>query len=164
MRVLLLEHDPLCAFDFIAALEANGHDVIGPAGRVAEGMRLLRRRKVDLCLIDLHLGLDCGLDLVPFATDAGVNCIAVTGYPLDARAARDRLFGCVPKPTSGEQLAELVNWYEDFSAGIISRPPSTFLFFGPVVPPPDLAPARSIDARRQFRPHAMPKRLRRSIN
>ncbi|MDB5366690.1 MAG: regulator, partial [Rhodospirillales bacterium] len=82
MRVLLLEHDPLCAFDYIAALEANGHDVVGPAARVVEGMRLLKQRRIDLALIDLHLGLDQGLDLVPYATEAGVACIAVTGYPL----------------------------------------------------------------------------------
>jgi DNA-binding response OmpR family regulator len=163
MRVLLLEHDPLCAFDFIAALEAHGHDVIGPAARVSEGARLLRRRKVDLALIDLHLGLDYGLDLVPHATAAGVNCIAVTGYPVDAQRARDRLLGCMPKPASGEQIAELVNWFEAACAGETGPPPSTFMFFGAVVPTV-LSSTRAAIERRRTRVMPMPKRLRRSLS
>jgi DNA-binding NarL/FixJ family response regulator len=163
MRVLLLEHDPLCAFDFIAALEANGHDVIGPAARVSEGVRLLRRRRIDLALIDLHLGLDHGLDLLPHASAAGVSCIAVTGYPLEAKQASDRLVGCLPKPASGEQIAELVNWFEDACAGSTEKPPSTFMFFGAVLPPVTVQ-TRAFLERRRARPTAMPKRLRRSLS
>ncbi|GIL38902.1 response regulator [Roseiterribacter gracilis] len=153
MRVLILEHDPLCAFDFIAALEAHGHEVIGPAARVSVGARLLRRRRVDLALIDLRLGLDRGLDLIPHAESAGVRCIAITGSPLEAKAASDRLVGCMPKPVSGEQVAALVNWYEDACAGSNKAPPSTFMSFG--ASPPQV--------RAQSRACTMPRRLRSSF-
>lgn len=163
MRVLLLEHAPLCAFDFIAALEANGHEVIGPAGRVSEGNRLLDRYKVDLALIDLHLGVDHGLDLVPRATAAGVNCIAVTGYPLEAIEAKNVLFGCMPKPVAGDQLAEMVDWFEERCTGLLAPPPSTFMLFGEVVPLPRLT-QRGLHGRRRTRLPPMPKRIPRSYH
>jgi DNA-binding NtrC family response regulator len=162
MRVLLLEHDPLCAFDYLSALEANGHDVIGPAARVSEARRLLRRRRIGLALIDIHLGLESGLDLLPFASEADVPCIAVTGYPLAAKEAEEQLLGCMPKPVSGEQIAELVDWISDVRAGYAAPSPSTLMLFRPVPPAPP-AQRRRLEQRRLARPVHMPKRLRRSL-
>jgi hypothetical protein len=103
------------------------------------------------------------LDLIPQAQAAGVSCIAVTGYPLEAKEASDQLIGCMPKPVSGEQIAELVNWFEDSCTGSTEKPPSTFMFFAGVLPPLTVQ-TRAFLERRRARPNAMPKRLRRSLS
>jgi ActR/RegA family two-component response regulator len=125
-------------------------------------VRLLKRRRIDLALIDLHLGLDHGLDLVQYAAAAGVACIAVTGYPLEATQASDRLLGCLPKPAAGEQIAELVGWFEGACAGSREAPPSTFMFFGATLPPMPMI-HRSAQGASRARPATMPKRIRRSL-
>ncbi|MDB5366960.1 MAG: hypothetical protein JWM77_2887, partial [Rhodospirillales bacterium] len=90
-------------------------------------------------------------------------CIAVTGYPLEAKQASDRLLGCMPKPAAGEQIAELVAWFEAACAGSLEPPPSTFMFFGATVPPVPLT-HRSLHGSNRARPASMPKRIRRSLS
>lgn len=56
LRVLLVEDESLVAMLIETILEDAGCAVVGPAGRVAEGLALLAEREVDAALLDVNVG------------------------------------------------------------------------------------------------------------
>lgn len=57
--VLLIESDPVAALDLIDAFAAAGYGVLGPAGTMAEALRLLHEHEPTLAVIDLALNDGC---------------------------------------------------------------------------------------------------------
>lgn len=57
MRILVVESEPLTAFELTCALEEAGHEVIGPAPSSALALCLARAEPIDVAL----LGVDGGM-------------------------------------------------------------------------------------------------------
>jgi DNA-binding response OmpR family regulator len=55
LRVLVLEDEWLVADQFESALADAGFEVVGPVGRVAEALELLRGQAVDAAILDINV-------------------------------------------------------------------------------------------------------------
>jgi CheY-like chemotaxis protein len=110
VRVLIVEDDPLVAATAAGALEAAGHEVVGPAYDADEARRLVRNGLPDLALVDINLsGREEGLALAQgFKDDLGLPSIFVTGEVMGARHRRSAALGVLAKPYDPDLLAEAV--------------------------------------------------------
>ena len=101
MRVLIVEDEVLLAWMLADCLEGAGHEVVGPAGTVAEALALCEAAAPPvLAVLDIDLrdggnGVDVARAL--FAR-WGVRSIFASGQVEEARRARDIALGCVRKP------------------------------------------------------------------
>lgn len=102
-RLLVVEDEPLVAFDAEHLLEDAGYVVVGTVDRVAAAVRLIGDGSaVDLVLADVNLADGSGLDVATAARAADVPVMFVTGQcPAEAR---DVAIGCLAKPYAQRDL------------------------------------------------------------
>lgn len=55
-RILVVEDEPLIAFDLADMLQDEGAEVVGPAFDLATGEALVRENSLDAALLDIDLG------------------------------------------------------------------------------------------------------------
>jgi DNA-binding response OmpR family regulator len=102
-RLLIVEDEPLVAFDIEHLLRECGYDVVATVDTLAEAVRVLREEAVDLVLSDIKLnGEGDGMDVARAAAAAEVPVLFVTANcPLEARSLG---LGCLAKPYSDKVL------------------------------------------------------------
>jgi DNA-binding response OmpR family regulator len=102
-RILIVEDEPLVAFDTEHLLGENGYVVVGTVDSLADAVKVLGDEPVDLVLSDIKLNGDGdGMDVARAAAAKGVPVLFVTGNcPLEARSIG---LGCLAKPYSGKML------------------------------------------------------------
>jgi DNA-binding response OmpR family regulator len=96
LRVLIVEDMWLVADDLAATLEDWGVEVVGPAGKLEEGLLHAQDAPLDGALLDVNLGGD--VTSVPIAAalrDRGVPFVFLSGY--DSLAALPGEFADRPK-------------------------------------------------------------------
>ncbi|WP_380876902.1 hypothetical protein ACFB49_10600 [Sphingomonas sp. DBB INV C78] len=110
-RLLLVEDEPLVAFDNEHFLVEAGYTVVATVDSVADAMAVLRREPVDLVLTDIKLsGGGNGLDVARAATTQGIPVLIVTGTPpLDVG---DLAVACLAKPHSHRSLRAAIEAVE----------------------------------------------------
>lgn len=64
LQILVVDDEANIRRTLSVCLEAEGHDVVG-VSNVADAMAEAARHSFDLAFIDLRLGTDDGLDLIP---------------------------------------------------------------------------------------------------
>ena len=83
-RILVIEDEPLTAFDNEVMLRDAGYDVVATHDDFEEAVAALDREKVDLILSDVRLrGKRTGIQLAEEARKRGVPLLFVTGHPPD---------------------------------------------------------------------------------
>ena len=103
-RILIVEDEPLTAFDNEMMLADLGYEVVATIDSFEQALELLDSKDVDLVLSDLRLsGEQNGLDLAHAAKERGIPLLFATGHslPEEARAVS---IGCLSKPYSERQL------------------------------------------------------------
>ena len=102
-RILIVEDEPLVAFDNEHLLGENGYQVVGTVDSLADAVRVLGEEPVDLVLSDIKLNGDGdGTDVARAASAKGVPVLFVTGNcPLEARSLG---VGCLAKPYTNRML------------------------------------------------------------
>jgi two-component system, response regulator PdtaR len=102
-RILVIEDEPLTAFDNEVMIRDAGYDVVATHDDFEEAVAALDRAKVDLILSDVRLrGKKTGLQVAEEAKKRGVPLLFVTGHPPDN--AHELAIGCLRKPYSERQL------------------------------------------------------------
>jgi len=102
-RLLVVEDEPLVAFDNEHGLREAGYEVVATVDNVPEAVRVLEEEALDLVLLDINLhGEESGLDVAEAARDKGVPVLLVTAQP-PADAAQYAL-GTLRKPYSEKAL------------------------------------------------------------
>lgn len=94
--------------------EAHAHQIgiVGEAATVEEAARVVRRTDPDVVFLDIRLGDETGLDLLPHL-DAGVEIVFVTAYDRFAiRAFEVNALDYLLKPVVPERLAATVERLE----------------------------------------------------
>ena len=96
-RILIVEDEPLVAFDNEHLLGEAGYEVVGTVDTLAEAVRVLAEEPVDLVLSDIKLaGEGDGMDVARAAAAKNVPVLFVTGNcPAEARSLG---VGCLAKP------------------------------------------------------------------
>jgi DNA-binding response OmpR family regulator len=96
-RILIVEDEPLVAFDSEHLLSECGYEVVATVDTLAEAVRVLGEEEVDLVLSDIQLNGDGdGMDVARAAGARNVPVLFVTANcPLEARGLG---LGCLAKP------------------------------------------------------------------
>ena len=96
-RILIVEDEPLVAFDNEHLLRECGYEVVATVDTLAEAVRVLGEEEVDLVLSDIQLNGDGdGMDVARAAGARAVPVLFVTANcPIEARGLG---IGCLAKP------------------------------------------------------------------
>jgi DNA-binding response OmpR family regulator len=106
-RILIVEDEPLTAFDNENFLGDAGYEVVATVDDLDEALRVLEREVVHLILSDVRLRGDrTGIELATTAKERGVPTLFATGhvYP----GASEIAIGCVMKPYTDRQLIKAI--------------------------------------------------------
>jgi len=132
-RVLIVEDEPLVAFDTEHFLSDEGFQIHATVDRVATAIAALDGGEpIDLVLVDVQLADGSGIEVAEAAHARGVAALFVTGNcPGEARHVAA---GCLAKPYAQRDLLGAIQAIEDVLDGRkVRRLPSGFsLFLEPV--------------------------------
>ena len=128
-RILVVEDEPLTAFDNELLIENAGYDVVATRDNVADALATLDDGQVDLILSDVKLSGDRdGCDLAREASERGVPVLLVTGRCPDNAA--DFAIGCLIKPYTDKVLKDAILAVEQHLAGKKPKLPKGLELFG----------------------------------
>lgn len=128
-RLLIVEDEPLVAFDAEHFLSDEGFVVVATTDSVGEAIgHIIAEGTIDLVLIDLGLADGNGEDVAHAARARGIPALFVTGRPIEEVAAI--AFGCLSKPYAQRDLLAAIDAVEAVTGGKAPRrlPASLKLF------------------------------------
>ena len=121
-RILIVEDEPLTAFDSENLIGDQGYEVVATLDRFADAVATLDSEQVDLILCDVRLtGERTGIDLAQVAKNRRIPVLFVTGSPPDN--ASELVIGCLLKPYSDRTLKATLAAIDKYLAGEKVRPP-----------------------------------------
>ena len=121
-RILIVEDEPLTAFDNENLIGDEGYEVVATLDRYADAVETLDREQVDLILCDVRLtGERSGIDLARVARQRGIPVLFVTGAAPDN--ASELVIGCLMKPYNDRTLKAALAAVDRHLAGEKARPP-----------------------------------------
>ena len=115
-RILIVEDEPLVAFDTEHLLNEEGYEVVGTVDTLADATRLIQEEEIDLILSDVKLsGEGDGMDVARAAAARNVPLLFVTGNcPVEAQSLG---MGCLAKPYSEKTLKSAIEALDDTLQG-----------------------------------------------
>ena len=128
-RILIVEDEPLVAFDNEYFLTGAGYEIVATVDNVPAALKVLDD-KIDLVLADVSLSDGGnGRDVAEAAQRHGVPLVFVTGScPIDAQTLA---MGCLAKPYSQRDLLAAIDTIEaKLSGREPKRVPRGFTLFG----------------------------------
>ena len=129
-RILVIEDEPLTAFDNEVMIKDAGYDVVATHDDFEEAVAALDRGKVDLILSDVRLrGKKTGIHLAKEAQKRGVPLLFVTGAPPED--AHELALGCLHKPYSARQLTKALEVVDRHLAGEQPKVPKGMELYAP---------------------------------
>ena len=127
-RILIVEDEPLTAFDTDNLIRDAGYEVVATTDRFADAVERLDAEQVDLVLSDVRLsGARTGVDLAAFARERQVPILFVTGNP--PPNASELVLGTLLKPYSDRTLKAALKAVDDHLAGRKAKPPKGMELF-----------------------------------
>jgi two-component system, response regulator PdtaR len=131
-RILIVEDEPLTAFDNEVMLGDLGYEVVATLDSFEDAIELLDREEVDLILSDYRLSSRrTGLDLARAAKNRRVPIVFSTGHELPPESLQLAV-GCIMKPYSERTLKLALNAVDRHLSGHRPKPPKGVQIF--VVP------------------------------
>ena len=132
-RILVVEDEPLVAFETEHHLIEEGFEIVATVDSVADAVAALSGgSEIHLVLVDMTLVDGSGLDVARAASTKGVHVMFVTAeWPGDA--AKGLAAGCLGKPYAARDLTAAIAVVEkmrDGGAPPKRLPPSFSLFAG----------------------------------
>ena len=132
-RILVIEDEPLTAFDNEVMLRDAGYEVVATHDDYEEAVAALNREKIDLILSDVRLrGERTGIQLAEEAKRRGVPVLFVTGHPPEN--AHELALGCLHKPYSERQLKQAIEAVDQFLSGKQPKVPKGLEIYSPKDP------------------------------
>jgi PAS domain S-box-containing protein len=107
-RVLVVEDEPLVAFDAVATIEHAGGVVVGPAGTLEEALRLIEMEFLDGALVDGNLRGRPVDEIAAALTRRNVPFAFMTGYDRRSLPHGFNNAAMLMKPYSHERLIETI--------------------------------------------------------
>ncbi len=118
-NLLIVEDEPLIAFDNEHFLATHGYAVVATIDNAAAAERLIGAGGIDLILADVRLNASDGRDVALAAGKAGVPVLFVTAScPVDAR---EIAVGCLTKPYSQRELKLAIEAVEAHIFGVAPK-------------------------------------------
>jgi DNA-binding response OmpR family regulator len=121
-RILIVEDEPLTAFDNETMLDAAGYEVVATLDTFEAAIETLESEQVDLILSDVRLAGDKGgVELAREAKARDIPVLFVTGRP--PAKAKDLAVGCLLKPYNDRTMRAALKAVDLHLGGEKSRPP-----------------------------------------
>lgn len=121
-RILIVEDEPLTAFDNENMLGDAGYEVVATVDDLDEALKILETQQVDLILSDVRLRRDqTGIDLARAAKAKGIPTLFATGHSYPG--ASEVAVGCVMKPYTERQLCKAIEAVDRHLQGEQVKPP-----------------------------------------
>ena len=96
-RILIVEDEPLTAFDTETMLAGFGYEVVATLDNFEEAVGTVAREDVHLVIADVRLhGQDLGMELAKIAHGRGIPTLLATGHR--PPPASPHAVGCLSKP------------------------------------------------------------------
>lgn len=141
VRLLVVEDEPLVAFDTEHLLTEQDYEIVATVDRVAHAVAILNEaNEIHLVLADINLADGSGVEVAQAAAQRGVPVMFVTGNcPEDAETLA---VGCLSKPYAPRDLLGSIDVIEAALEGKRKRRlPTGFRLFNSPFPNPDSAAA-----------------------
>ena len=130
-RILIVEDEPLTAFDNEVMLRDLGYEVVATLDSFEDAIERLDSEEIDLVLSDFRLsGERTGLDLARAAKQRGIPIVFSTGHQLPPESVQLAL-GCISKPYSERTLKLALNAVDKRLSGKAAKPPKGVELFVP---------------------------------
>lgn len=127
-RILIVEDEPLTAFDNEKLISEEGYEVVATLDRYRDAAETLEAEQVDLVLSDVRLRGDrSGIDLAMLARVKRIPVLFVTGAPPENAA--EFAIGCLQKPYGDRTLKAALAAVDKFLAGEKVSPPKGLTFY-----------------------------------
>ena len=127
-RILIVEDEPLTAFDNENILGDAGYEIVATVDDLHEALEALEREEIHLILSDVRLKKQqTGIQLARAATKKGVPTLFATGraYP----GASEIAVGCLLKPYTERQLMKAIECVDRHLQGEKVKPPKGLELF-----------------------------------
>ena len=132
-RILVVEDEPLTAFDNENMLGDAGYKVVATVDDLDEALKILESEQIDLILSDVRLRSEqTGIDLARAAKAKGVPTLFATGHSYPG--ASEVAVGCVMKPYTERQLCKAIECVDRHLQGETVKPPTGVELFIAVDP------------------------------
>ena len=129
-RILIVEDEPLTAFDNENMIGEAGYEVVATHDRFADAVATLDREQVDLILSDVRLtGERTGIDLARLARQRGIPILFATGMAPDNAA--EFAVGVLLKPYSERTLKAALVAVDQHLSGGKAKPPKGLILYEP---------------------------------
>jgi CheY-like chemotaxis protein len=129
-RILVVEDEPLAAFDNEKLLSDFGYEVVATHDQFDDAVETLEREQVDLILSDVRLGGEkSGLEIASEAKRRNIPLLFVTGHPPEN--ACDISLGCLLKPYNDRTLKAALNAIDKLLDGQSPKPPKGLTLYPP---------------------------------
>jgi putative two-component system response regulator len=115
LKVLIIEDHVALARGLELLLRREGMEIAGTGASLADGERLIDRREADVAILDVDLGGESGLSLVPRARERGIKVLLFTGGHAPPPGSSDEAPDGTASKTSAP--AELVKAVRGVAAG-----------------------------------------------
>ena len=121
-RILVVEDEPLTAFDTETMLVDFGYEVVATLDDFDEALERLEREDIHLIIADVRLhGRDRGIELAKYAVVKGIPTLLATGH--DLPPAGNHAIGCLRKPYTERQLRQALDSVDRYLQGETVKPP-----------------------------------------
>lgn len=119
-RVLIVEDEPLVAFETEHHLSAGGYHIVATVDSVADALAAIAAEgAIELVLVDVNLSDGSGVDVARAASARGIAVLFVTGScPVEARSLAA---GCLEKPYPPRDLLAAIGAIEAVIAGQLPK-------------------------------------------
>jgi two-component system, response regulator PdtaR len=127
-RILIVEDEPLTAFDNENILGDAGYEIVATVDDLHEALEALEREEIHLILSDVRLKKQqTGIQLARAAKKKGVPTLFATGraYP----GASEIAVGCLLKPYTERQLMKAIECVDRHLQGEKVKPPKGLELF-----------------------------------
>ncbi|MBA2467483.1 MAG: response regulator [Sphingomonas sp.] len=127
-RILVVEDEPLTAFDNETMLTAAGYEVVATLDGFDEALEAIAKEQIDLILSDIRLRSDAsGIDLARAASARGIPTLFASGHVVPA--ASEVAIGCLQKPYTDRQLKAAIEAVDRHLSGKKVKPPEGLELF-----------------------------------
>ena len=128
-NILIVEDEPLVAFDTEYFLSEADYSIVATVDRVAAAMKVIDSgRAIDLVLVDVNLTDGSGVEVARHARAQNIDVLFVTGRcPAEAK---ELAAGCLSKPCSPRDMIAAIAAIDSVRGGSLpKRLPNGFSLF-----------------------------------
>ena len=106
MRILIVEDEPLIAFEVEQTLTDAGFEIVGVAARVEEALAMIDDGALDAAVLDANLNRVSAAPIAIALTARGLPFIVTTGYTREQLPDGFKAWALIEKPCLPEQIIE----------------------------------------------------------